>query len=293
MSYKIITDTSANLPLSFCEENDLSVIPLSYRLNGTDCICTDLSSFEAKAYYDALRQKAAVTTSLASIQSFLDCFKKELKAGNDVLYIGMSSGISGTFHSAAAAAAELEERFPDRKLLLLDTRAASLGEGLFVMEAVRLRKEGKTIDEVYEALLRKIHEIVQIFTVEDLGHLHRGGRISGVTAVIGSVLHINPILMGQDGTIRLAGKVRGRKKALLSLVECYRKDVIDPENQTVCIAHCDCPGDAQFLAEEIRKVKEPESLMIEPYEPVTGSHVGPGAIALFFTGKQVKPVTDA
>lgn len=291
MNYTIITDTSSNLPSAILKEYNIRIVPLSYHYEGKEHICTDLSEFDAERYYDALRKRTTVTTSLASIQSFLDCFEKELKEGNDILFIGMSSGISGTFHSAENAAEEILERYPERKILLLDTLAASFGEGLIVMDAIQMKQKGCSLEEAYAVLEAEVQKMIQIFTVEDLGYLHRGGRISGATAVIGSVLHINPILKGStEGQIIAASKVRGRKRALLTLADCYKKQVVNPEKQVVCISHCGAADDAAFLAAAIREAKEPGSILIEKHEPVTGSHVGPGAIALFFKGD--KRITD-
>lgn len=289
MKYTIFTDTSANLPGNITEQYNIKVVPLTYCIGGEEKLCLNPTTFDAAAYYGALKGKVAVTTSLASVQSFLNAFEPELQAGNDILYIGMSSGISGTCQSAANAAAELAEQYPERGIFTVDTLAASLAEGLFVLDAIKLREQEVSIEETARILRDSVQQMLQVFTVEDLGYLHRGGRISGVSAIIGSVLHVNPILVGnEEGKIIVKEKVRGRKKALDTLVQCYNNNVASPEEQTVCISHCGCPDDALRLAQAIDASNKPREILIENFEPVTGSHVGPGAIALFFKGNSRK-----
>lgn len=287
MKYTIFTDTSANLPGTIIANYDIRLIPLSYHVDGTENVCLDPTAFDADAYYKKLQSKATVTTSLAPIQAFLTAFGEELEKGNDVFFIGMSSGISGTYQSAKNAADELSEQYPDRKIITIDTLAASFGEGLLVLKAARLREQGLPLEEAASVILKDVPKMNQVFTVADLAHLHRGGRISGVSALIGSVLHINPILKGNDeGKIIVAGKIRGRKKALEALAAEYRSNVVDAAEQTIGIAHCGCAEEAKLLADMISQIAKPKEIILENYEPVTGSHVGPGAIALFYMGSK-------
>ena len=206
-----------------------------------------------------------------------------LEAGEDVLFVSMSSGISGSYASSKIAANQLQEEFPERKILTVDTYSASLAEGLVVMHAVECREKGMTIDETYTLLRALRHRIAQIFTVGDLRYLKRTGRLSNLEAAVGTVLQIKPLLKGDpEGKIVCFAKVRGRQRAIEEMAKRYEALVVSPETQTVCISHADCEADAQILASMLRRSKPPKDILIVDYEPVTGSHVGPGALALFF-----------
>lgn len=290
MSYALFTDTSANLSPALMMQHGIRAVPLSYTVDGAETVCPGCGTYDEKAFYNLLRDKnVKVQTSLAGVQRFTEAFEESLKEGQDILYVGLSSGISGTCQSAAAAADELSALYPDRKIRIVDSRAASLAEGIWVLEAARLKEDGTPLEEAESWLLTHRSEMRQHFTVADLHYLHRGGRVSGLTAVIGSVLHINPLLCGdEEGKIRTAGKVRGRRKAIEALAEEYSRNVEAASSQTVAISHGDCAEDAALLAELIAKSCNPAHILIEYFEPVTGSHVGPGALALFFRGKSLE-----
>ena len=210
--------------------------------------------------------------------------KKALQAGNDVLYIGMSGGISGTANSAAIAVSELREKYPERKIAAVDTYAASLGEGLQVLAAVRMIEQGVGFDEVVAQIERGRHNMCQYFTVADLEYLKRNGRLSSVVALAGTILHIKPILMGDEtGHIVQCGKVRGSQRALERLAEKYDALVSD-RSAGIGIAHADNERGAETLLARLRERGFTGECMTVMYEPVTGSHVGPGTVALFFPG---------
>lgn len=284
--YDIYTDTSANLPAGLIEKYGLHVIPLHYTVNGTTFPTSDdeVNTFDGKLYYDAMRKGASVKTSMINTSAFSTAFEKSLFNGIDVLYIGMSSGISGSHHAAEAAAAELREEYPARKIAVIDTRAASLGEGLPVLLAARMKEAGASFEETARKVEQNSTSVCQYFTVEDLMYLKKGGRISGAAAIIGNILQLKPVLKGDDeGKIVLCQKERGRKRALDALVSKYQELVTD-KNAPVGIAHADSMEDAMQLAQRIKESGHRGELMMECYEPVTGSHVGPGTIALFFYG---------
>jgi DegV family protein with EDD domain len=283
--YDIYTDTSANLPGIIVKKYSLQVIPLHYTVNGiTYPMDNGTDSFDGKLYYDLMRKGAVVKTSMINTSAFSTAFTQSLSGGKDVLYIGMSSGISGSHQAALAAAAELREQYPDRKIAVIDTRAASLGEGLPVLFAARLRESGAPFDEVVSKAEKNSASICQYFTVEDLMYLKRGGRISGAAAIVGNILQVKPILKGDiEGKIVLCQKERGRKRALEALVSKYQELATD-KNAAVGIAHADCEEDANHLAHKIKESGHSGELIMECYEPVTGSHVGPGTVALFFYG---------
>ena len=228
-----------------------------------------------------------MTTSLVNPDRFISAARPLLAAGEDVLFVGMSSGISGSFGSAKLAAGDLREEFPGRDIQLIDTLGASLGEGILVLRAIEMRENGASLSETAAALRDMRWRMYQIFTVDDIMYLRRTGRLSNAKAIVASVLHIKPVLKGnEEGAIVAVDKIRGRRKSIDALVERYRKYAVAPETQTVGIAHADCAEDAEYLASALRIVAPPKEIMTVMYEPVTGSHVGPGALALFFLGDE-------
>ncbi len=283
--FHIATDTSANLPWSFIEENRLTVIPLCYLIDGVEHTEPEGGAFDGPAYYSLQRQGIRISTSQVTPQRYIDCFRPLLEEGQDILFVGMSSGISGSYHSAEIAAQELRAEFPERRLRLVDTLGASLGEGLLVMMAVDCLQKGMSLDDTAVALLAKRPYVCQFLMVDDLFYLKRTGRVSGATALVGSLLGIKPVLRGSpQGQLVVYMKVRGRKQAIRAMAEKYRQFVRNAQEQTVCIAHADCPQDAAFLADLLREAAMPKEILTVCYEPVTGAHTGPDALALFFLG---------
>ena len=283
--YEIITDTSANLDAALLRQQGIGVIPFSFYIDGQETRCTDTEQFDAKAFYDGMRRGTPVTTSQLTPQRYLDCFAPLLAAGRDILFVGMSSGISGSYASARMAAAQLQEEFPQRKLRLVDTLSASLGEGLQVLKAAEYRTAGIDLDTAADRLLEERHRMCQVFTVEDLRYLRRSGRISNLKAAVGTVLQIKPMLKGDpQGQIVCFAQVRGRKKSIEVLAEQYDRYIEDAENETVAIVHADCPQEAEELARLLQRNHPPGKILTACYEPMTGSHVGPGTVALFFFG---------
>ena len=283
MSFAIVTDTSANLPSRLLKQYSLSVVPFTFSINGAEHVDLDAEEFDAAGFFAAMRAGAKVVTSQIPPQAFVDCFEPLLQSGQDVLFVSMSSGISGSYGSSEIAANELRERYPERKLICLDTLAASLGEGLLVLRACELREQGKTIGETADALLRERKRMCQIFTVDDLKYLRATGRISAAATLVGTMLSIKPVLKGNEiGQIVQAGKIRGRRQVIEDLAARYEANVVSPETQCVGVAHCDCRGDADLLIKLLRRSKPPKDILLVDYEPVTGSHIGPGSLALFF-----------
>ncbi len=287
MSYTIFTDGCSNLPGRLLRELDIRVLPCHYTLDGEPGVFEgDMEQFDAHSYYDRLRSGAVMKTSLLNTQLFLDHLRPELERGRDVVYVGMSSGISGTIQAARIAAEELAEEFPERTVHIVDSLGAGLGAGLLACRASDLRREGKTAAQAGEILDAEVMQLLQLFTVDDLNFLKRTGRVSGATAAIGTVLNIKPILWGDPtGHIVALEKVRGRRKAVDALVELYRTRVYQPEKQRIAITHGDCPEEAQALAQRIQQIAAPAELILCPHEPFTGAHVGPGMLAIFFFGQ--------
>ena len=204
-----------------------------------------------------------------------------------MLFICLSSGVSGAYSSSLLAARELAEKYPERKVVSIDSRGASMGEGLLAYYAVEDRAKGMTIDETAAHLNEPVPKMNQLFTVDDLKYLKRSGRISGATAAIGSVLNIKPLLTGnKDGKIVSFAKVRSRKKSVRELARLYTERVVDAENQIIAISHADCKEEAEALLELVCAEKPPKQVVAVCHEPDTGSHVGPGMLAVYFLGKE-------
>ena len=285
MSFVILTDTSANLPTSLLKQNDISVIPFSYFIKDKEYSCLDTDGFDGKKFYKAMRLGAKITTSQINVFNYVRFFEGFLEKGEDILMINMSSGISGSFHCAEMASKELRDRYPEREIRLVDALGASLGEGLLVLRAVEFKKRGYTLDKAFEKLEEEKRRMYQVFTVDDLMYLKNTGRVKGSAAIVGNMLQVKPLLKGnENGEIVNFSKVIGRKRALDSLVQKYNQLVKNNEMQTVGIAHADCEEDAQYLVEQLNRRKPPKEIITVMYEPVTGSHVGPGTLALFFMG---------
>ena len=264
---QLFTDTSANLPVALTKQHHITVIPFSYTVDGKATDYPDDTDFDGAAFYGAMREGAIVKTSMVSPALIEEYFERALSAGDDVLYVGMSGGISGTAHAAVIAAGELKERYPERRILPINTYAASLGEGMQVMEAARMIEEGKSLEEIEKQLLTRRPHMCQFFTVDDLAYLKRGGRISGATALIGTVLSIKPILRGDE-----TGHI----------VSCGALD----KSESIGIAHADNAEGAQALLALLREKGFTGECLSVCYEPVTGAHVGPGTVALFFYGTE-------
>lgn len=279
---QLFTDTSANLPVEIIDEYGIEVVPFSYTIDGVEYIPE--REFDGKAFYAAMRAGSAVKTSMVNTGTFIERFKAALDAGKDVLYIGMSGGISGTANAALMAKQELDEEYPDRKIIVIDTLAASLGEGLFVIKAAEQLKDGVALDAIEEAIRAQVPSMCQSFTVDDLKYLKNTGRVSGAAAIIGNVLSIHPILIGDyEGKIVVKAKVRGMKRTLDALAERYAELALS-KTETIGIAHADNEDGKAYLVQRLRDKGLTGKCLSVCYEPVTGSHVGPGTVALFFFG---------
>lgn len=287
--FTIVTDTSANLPTPMVKENGIVVLPLTYNFEGREHLCLDTVKFadgEGEEFYAKLKAGVKVTTSQITPQKYIEVLEPLLKSGEDILFVGMSSGISNSYNSSEVAAEQLRAAYPERKIRTVDTLAASLGEGKAVLHAVEYRSQRLSIDETADRLLSDRESLYQVVLLDDLMYLHRGGRVSAPKALLGTVLGMRPILKGSpDGHLVVCGKARGRKRGFEILAEKYRTLIDRVKEQLVCIAYTDCPEDAYTLRDTLQAIWKAKDFLIERYEPVTGSYVGPGTIALFFEGK--------
>lgn len=281
---KLFTDTSANLPSEILKKYNIGVVPFTYQVDGVTAQQDPDADFDGKKFYDAMRAGASVKTSMINIFDYMDAFRRSLENGDDVLYIGMSGGISGAAHSASIAVMELQDEYPDRRIAAIDTFAASLGEGLLVIKAARMIGNNVSFERVEEYISEARNTMCQFFTVDDLEYLKRGGRLSGIATLVGSLLKIKTILKGdEEGKIISCGKARGKQAALLALAEKYDSLAKD-RSSDIGIAHADDIKDAEFLLGELRRKGFTGKCLTVCYEPVTGAHVGPGTVALFFPG---------
>ena len=238
--------------------------------------------------YENLRNKEKITPSLASREDCDKVIKPVLESGEDALVLSFSSGLSGTYQNVRLAAEDYSEMFPDRKIIVVDTLCASMGQGLLVHYAVKLKKEGKSMEEVAEWVESNKLSIVHKFTIDDLFFLKRGGRISATSAVMGAALGIKPMLhMADDGKLYVVSKVRGRKAAIEGLADSLENNAIDIKNQdAVYIVHGDCEADAKTLADIVKKRYGVKNFVINCLDPVIVSHSGPGTLAIFYLGKE-------
>ena len=285
--YTIVTDSSCDLPAPLLEKMGIRVVPLAVNLDGkTYFNYPDGRASGFEEYYAQLRSGKQATTSAVNMSLFRTVMEAELIAGHDVLYLGFSSGLSGTFNAGAMAARELQEEYPEFELIAVDTLCACMGQGLLVYLAALEKAGGKSMHEVRDFVeAQKLH-ICHWYTVDDLQHLKRGGRIGGTTARLGTMLNIKPVMnMDNEGKLAAVSKARGRAAALRALVDKMGEQAIEPEKQTVFIAHADCYDDAHKVAEMIHERFGSKSL-INYIGPVIGAHAGPGTVALFFVGKE-------
>lgn len=287
MSFDVVTDSSANLPKFLTDRRNIRVLPFPYYLNGKTFNCSAIEKFDGQAFYERMKNGELVTTSQITPDHYLSIYEESIREGHDVLCITMSSGISGTWNSACVAAQTAEEEYPGCRVRVIDAKGASLGEGLLALRAAELRDKGADIEEAARAMEQAVGRMCNIFTVDDLFFLKRGGRLSNLAAIIGSMLQLKPLLKGdEDGKIVAFSKLLGRERSIRALADRYDRLVRQPFRQIVGIAQAGCPEDAEKLAKLLKRKNPPKEILTVEYEPVTGSHVGPGALALFFEGAE-------
>ena len=276
----IITDNAANLPQALREQYGIEELCLTYTVDG---VPADTSvEFDGRGFYDALRRGASVQTSMVTPDAAQKGMEPYLINGEDVLYVGLSSGVSGTCWGVGLVARELAEKYPERKIRVLDTRGASLGEGLIVLAAAKLAAEGRVIEEIAVRCEELCGKMRQHFMVDDLKFLRKGGRLSGAAALAGTLLQIKPILQGdENGKIVVRTKERGRKKAMDTLVALYN-ELVEDKSAPVGLSHAAAPAEALHLATALRQAGCTGEILSVCHEPVTGAHVGPGMLALYF-----------
>ena len=286
MSFAVFADGSANLPKSMLE--GISLLPCDYTVDGEPyTYWGDVDSFDAHSFYEGLRNGTVVRTTLLNTSLFLSRFAPILTQGIDIIYISMSSGISGTYNAARIAAQELMDLYSGRFVHIVDSLGCGFGNGLLAVRAAKLSREGVSAREAATILDQEVPHTCQYFTVDDLNFLKNTGRVSGMSAKIGTVLNIKPILFGdKTGHIISCAKVRGRAKAIETLVKKYEEKRVRSGEQTICISHGDCLQDAELLASLVHEITPEVPITICQHEPFSGAHVGPGMLGLFFRGTE-------
>lgn len=283
--FKIITDTTADLPESYIRENELGIMVVPYIMDGIPQ--GEERKMEVKEFYDRMRGGMMPTTSQINPETAKEYLNGFLEESRQLLVLSFSSGLSGTCGNVSLAAREIMEERPDCRIVVADTLCASLGEGLLVHKAVQLKKAGKSLDETAQWVEAHKENLVHVFTVDDLFHLHRGGRVSKTTAIVGTLAGIKPLLhVDEQGHLTAVGKVRGRKKSLQSLVDMMEKQVGSwrDKNDCIFISHGDCAEDADYVKQLVEERFGRKDFLINEIGPTIGTHSGPGTVALFFMG---------
>ena len=284
-NYVIMTDSSADISHELAAELGVRVISLEVLMDDAAPVLNE--QIDVKDFYKKLREKTKVTTSAVSIERFSEFMESILSEGKDLLYLGFSSALSGTYNAGFVAARELGEKYPERTVATVDTLCASLGQGLLVYLAAKKQAEGASLAEVKEWVEANKLNLCHWFTVDDLFFLKRGGRVSSATAVMGTMLSIKPVMhVDNAGKLINVAKARGRKGALDMLIEKMKATVIEPSSQTCFICHGDCLEDAEYVAKRMKEDLGVPEVIIDYTGPVIGAHSGPGTLAIFYLGTE-------
>ncbi len=282
----ITTDTASDLPMSYYQENNLPYCQLSFVIDGEAYQNFD-SRMNSSQFYDAVRGGAMPVTQQVNPDQAMNMFEPLLQEGNDILHIGFSSGLSGSYNSSVIAADELREKYPEATIITIDSLSASLGQGLLVHKALAMKNDGATMQEIADWVEENKLNVVHLVIADDLNHLHRGGRVSKASAVVGTALGIKPMIHVNDlGRLIAIEKVRGRKASLIKLADKMADKIQGCDNVDAFISHADCLEEAEFVAEQVKLKTGCTCTMIDYIGPVIGSHTGPGTVGLFFIGNK-------
>lgn len=281
--FAITVNSTVDLPREWLEERNIPVIPLKYTIDGETY--TDMYGLTDKEFFAKLREGKMSVTSQVNPDEAKEALEPLLKEGKDVLHLGFSSGLSGTYNSMRIAGEELTKMYPEARIIVIDTLCACMGEGLLLYKVLQLRDAGKNIGEIAQWVEENKLHICHFVTVDDLNHLHRGGRVSKATAIVGTMVQIKPIIhMDNEGKLQVIAKERGRKKSLHKIVDLAAEQSEGWDNDIIMITHGDCVEDAQYVAGLIREKMGVHNIMIHNIGTVIGSHTGPGVVAVFSMG---------
>lgn len=283
--FVITVNSTVDLPKEWLEERHVPVMPLKYTIDGETY--PDMDGLSAKEFFQKLREGHMSVTSQINPDEAREMLEPIVKEGKDILHLAFSSGLSGTYNSMRIAAEELSEEYPDAKIVVIDTLCACMGEGLLLHKALQLKEQGKTLDEIAAWIEENKLHICHNVTVDDLNHLHRGGRISKTAAVLGTLVQVKPIIhVDNDGKLQVIGKERGRRKSLNKIVDMSVEQAKGWENDLVMITHGDCLEDAQYVEKRVKEKMGVENVLINNIGTVIGSHTGPGVVAVFCMGNK-------
>lgn len=286
MGIKIITDSACDLKREYIDKNNIGLLSLILNLEGK-IIKDDLGkSLSYKDFYNKMREGATPTTSQVNAHDFEEEFVKHIKNGDSIIYISISSGLSGTFNSANIAKNNLLEEYPEEKIELIDSLGASMGQGLLVLKACEMRDNGASVEEIVNWIEDNKRRVIHLVLVDDLNHLKRGGRISGATATIGGLLNIKPsAYLDNEGKLVQGEKIKGKKKALKFLANSIKERAIDSENEVLYICHADCNEEAETLKALVEEEIKFKDIVLNYAGNAIGAHAGPGALAVIYLGK--------
>ncbi len=286
--YKLFTDSTSDLTQEFVDMLDITVVPTEFTLDGQTYLdYADARDMSRESFWQLLRAKKMPKTAVINPDRFYQYFEPALKDGFDILHIVFSTGLAGTRQNALLAAEELKEKYPDQEIRVVDSLSASHGEGLLVYYAAQKKNAGASLDEVAASVEQMRGQVCVWFTVDDLQHLKRGGRVTATTAAVGGVLNIKPIMhIDAEGKLVAVDKVRGRKTALETLLTKFQETAIDPTGQIVFLVHADCLDDANWMAQELRTRFGVPEVFVNYIGPVIGTHAGPGALGVCFRGSE-------
>ena len=287
-NYDIITDSTSDLTKELREKYNISYAHMNVIINNVEHIADlDWNEFSAKEFYDYMRDGTKITTTLVPSHEFERCFKESLDAGKDVLYLGCSSKLSGSVNVAKFVAEELRKAYPDRKIVVVDTLRSNYGEGLIAIKASELRESGKTIEEVRDYVEANKLRFNEICTVETLTYLKNAGRVKATSAFFGNLLGVKPLVLADAlGNNYAFKKVKGRRAALLELINTMKEKIVDPENQIIYLEHADCEVDCEFVKQHIIDTFHPKDVYVSYIGPIIGSTIGPGAIVVSYFGTE-------
>lgn len=287
MNTVILTDSSCDLPLEYIEENNIKFLSLTYNLSYGSFPDDFGKTMSHEKFYNELRKGELSTTSQINAYSFRKCFEELIKENKSILYLGFSSVLSGCINSAEIAKNELLEEYPKADITIINTKSAAIGQGLLILKAVEMLKKGSSKEDIISWIETYKYNMNHWFIVDDLMYLKRGGRLSTFSSAIGTLMNVKPMLtLNNEGAIVNTANIRGRKKAIKSLLEVYEKNRENFENETIGISHSDCLEDAQYLKELILEKYNIKNILIGSIGPVIGSHTGPNALTLCFLGKK-------
>lgn len=287
MNTIIITDSNCDLPEEFLKKNNIPVIPFHFNLNGKDYEDNFGKSIGYKEFYDELRRGGMSTTSQISPYTYEDYFRKYVNEGFSVIYIGFSSALSESYNHSVLARENVLQDIPDADITVIDSKAASVGQGFLIQKAIDMQKAGKTNEEIITWIESNKMRVNHWFTVDSLDYLKRGGRLSATSAALGTMLNVKPLLIvDKDGKLTPVKKIRGRKKAINELFDEFKNAGTNINDETVYISHADCVEDAQYLKDMINKELKVKEVAINYLGPIIGTHTGPGLLCIVFMGRE-------